>query len=225
MTRRRRTSLTPEDRALWRAATRGTQPLPPELRGTPAEPPADPRAGSSAGSASEPPADPPADSPAEGPGRAANRPEPPRRRTVRPSPVPEPPLTVNRSMPPPDNSDGAGLDGRTYQRLKRGQLEPEARIDLHGMSAERANLALQAFIGNALARGLRLVLVITGKGGARAGDGPAAPFMLPPPGVLRRHSPRWLRAGPHGREIVGMWSAHPRHGGAGAMYVYLRRRR
>jgi DNA-nicking Smr family endonuclease len=117
------------------------------------------------------------------------------------------------------------MDRRTLQRLKRGQLEPGARLDLHGMSAERAHPALQRFIGQALDQGLRLVLVITGKGGARTGPGPDAPFMLPPPGLLRRQSPRWLRAGPYGRQIVGMFPAHPRHGGAGAMYVYLKKRR
>lgn len=220
MSRRRRTPLTPEDRALWRAAMRGAQPLPPDLRGAPEKPPGGPPA--------DPPARPPAAPPPDR--AAANRPEPPARRSVRPAPLPEPPLTVNRSAPLlSDRSSGRGLgrgvDGRTYTRMKRGQLEPEARIDLHGMSAERANLALEAFVGSALARGLRLVLVITGKGGARRGDGPAAPFMLPPPGVLRRNAPRWLRYGPHGREIVGMWPAHARHGGEGAMYVYLRRRR
>ncbi len=212
MSRRRRTPLTPEDRALWRAAMRGAQPLPPDLRGAPPKPPADPPAKTPAKTPANPPADPP--------------PEPPARRSIRPWPVPVPPLTVKRSAPlVSDRSSGRGLDGRTHTRMKRGQLEPEARIDLHGMSAERANLALQGFVGNALARGLRLVLVITGKGGARRGDGPAAPFMLPPPGVLRRNAPRWLRYGPHGREIVGMWPAHQRHGGEGAMYVYLRRRR
>ena len=79
-------------------------------------------------------------------------------------------------------------------------------------------------IGEALARDQRLILVITGKGGKKRSDDDA-PFMREGEGVLRQQAPRWLRSGPHAARIVGIYQAHPRHGGAGAFYVYLKKRR
>lgn len=113
-----------------------------------------------------------------------------------------------------------GLDRRTSGRLRKGVREPEARIDLHGMTAERAHRACLTFLSDALAHGLRVVLVITGKGG-RGADA----IMGTGRGVLRESLPGWLRASGLGRSIVGIYEAHPRHGGAGAFYVYLKRRR
>ncbi len=117
-----------------------------------------------------------------------------------------------------------GLDRRNAERLRRGERAPEARIDLHGMTAERAHAALDRFIGRALSERRRLVLVITGKG-AKIRDEDAAPFMRSGEGVLRQQVPRWLRSGPHARRIVGIYQAHMRHGGAGALYVYLKKDR
>ena len=113
----------------------------------------------------------------------------------------------------------AGLDRRTANRLRKGAREPDARIDLHGMSAERAHRACLTFLGDAMARGCRVVLVITGKG--RSSDDPMARGR----GVIRDSLPGWLRASPLGRSIVGIYQAHQKHGGAGAFYVYLKRRR
>jgi DNA-nicking Smr family endonuclease len=118
----------------------------------------------------------------------------------------------------------AGLDRRSADRLRRGARAPDARIDLHGMTSERAHRELDRCIGAALASGARLVLVITGKGGKRR-DPHAAPFMRGDQGVLRQQVPGWLRHGPHARHIVGVYQASPRHGGAGALYVYLKKRR
>lgn len=115
----------------------------------------------------------------------------------------------------------AGLDRRTSDRLRKGAREPDARIDLHGMTAERAHRACLTFLSDAMARGLRVVLVITGKGGMRHNDD----FMVPTRGVLRESLPGWLRASPLGSSIVGIYQAHQKHGGAGAFYVYLKRRR
>lgn len=106
-----------------------------------------------------------------------------------------------------------GLDRRTADRLRKGTRAPDARIDLHGMTAERAHRACLRFLGEAVSRGLRVALVITGKG--RSGGG----------GVLRDSLPGWLRASPLGQSIVGVYQAHRRHGGEGAFYVYLKRRR
>ena len=114
----------------------------------------------------------------------------------------------------------AGLDRRTAERLRKGNRDPEARIDLHGMSAERAHRACLGFLADAMARGQRMVLVITGKGAGRDGDGARLGR-----GVLRESLPGWLRASPLRQSIVGIYEAHPRHGGAGAFYVYLKRRR
>ena len=114
-----------------------------------------------------------------------------------------------------------GLDRNTARRIRRGDRAPEARIDLHGMSAARAHAACLNFLADALARGLRFVLVITGKGGRRDPD----TFMDRPGGVIREQLPGWLAASPLGREVVGIYQAHQRHGGSGAYYVYLKRRR
>ncbi len=111
-----------------------------------------------------------------------------------------------------------GLDRRTSDRLRKGVRAPEARIDLHGMRAERAHRACLTFLGDAMARGLRMVLVITGKGRVEQDD-----IMRSGRGVLRESLPGWLRASPLGRSIVGIYQAHPRHGGSGAFYVYLKR--
>ena len=116
-----------------------------------------------------------------------------------------------------------GLDRRTAERLRRGERAPDARIDLHGMTADRAHRVLDRFIGEALSANLRCVLVITGKGGRHARED--APFMHSDRGILRQAVPRWLTASPFARQIVGIFTAHPRHGGDGALYVYLKKSR
>jgi DNA-nicking Smr family endonuclease len=100
------------------------------------------------------------------------------------------------------------IQGHAEARLRRGRLEPEARIDLHGQSYDGAYRSLVAFLTRAYADGKRMVLVITGKGG-----------------VLRPHLPLWLR-GPELQDLViGMREAHAKHGGGGAFYVALQKRR
>jgi DNA-nicking Smr family endonuclease len=110
------------------------------------------------------------------------------------------------------------MDARAFTRMKRGKLAPEARIDLHGMTAAAAHSALAAFILRAAAEGRRLVLVITGKG--READGPIPEQR----GILRRQVPHWLETPPLSQVVLQVESAHRRHGGSGAYYVYLRRR-
>jgi DNA-nicking Smr family endonuclease len=114
----------------------------------------------------------------------------------------------------------SGLDGRTQERLRRGLLEPEARLDMHGMTQASAHRALLTFVRSAHARGNRLVLVVTGKGskteaifsGETVGHG-----------VLKMMTPRWL----DGLDdmVAGWRAAHRRHGGDGALYVYLKKPR
>lgn len=112
------------------------------------------------------------------------------------------------------------MDRRRFESLRRGRLSPEARLDLHGMTAERAHGALISFILGAHASGLRLVLVITGKG--RPPDGTGFPERH---GVLRHGVPHWLTAPPLGPKVLQVAPAHRKHGGGGAYYVYLRRQR
>ncbi len=113
------------------------------------------------------------------------------------------------------------MDKRQFQRMSRGKLEPDARIDLHGMTLAQAHGALNGFILRAHAAGLRLVLVITGKGKTTADDGPIPRRQ----GALKHDVPQWLRMAPLGPVVLEIREAHLRHGGAGAYYVYLRRAR
>jgi len=123
------------------------------------------------------------------------------------------PLSAAR-MPELDPGIAAGLDARTMGRLRRGRIRPEGRLDLHGMIQTDAHGALTSYIEGAAAAGKRCIVVITGKGRVSEGGG-----------VLRRQLPGWLN-GPLVRPyIIGFAEAQPRDGGAGAMYVLLRRRR
>lgn len=104
------------------------------------------------------------------------------------------------------------IEPRRKHRIAKERDPIGARIDLHGLDQDRARAALTAFLRRAWDEGFRSVLVITGKG--YTGDG-----------VLRRRAPEWL-ADPSLREIVaGISEAHRRHGGEGALYVALKRKR
>ena len=113
------------------------------------------------------------------------------------------------------------MDRKQHGRLTRGKLDPEARLDLHGMTLADAHPALIRFILAAHAAGKRLVLVITGKGKDRDEGGPIPTRT----GVLRHQVPDWLQSGPLTSAVLDIATAHRKHGGSGAYYVYLRRRR
>lgn len=126
----------------------------------------------------------------------------------------------------PAMQDGAGslpvqMDRKAYDRMQRGKLLPESRIDLHGMTLAEAHPALTGFIRNSHAAGLRLVLVITGKGKRGDDSGPIPQRQ----GVLKHQVPQWLAMPPLAALVLQMAPAHLKHGGAGACYVYLRRQR
>lgn len=108
----------------------------------------------------------------------------------------------------------ADLDRASAERLKRGQHRIEARLDLHGMTQADAHRALVAFVADSYEAGRRCVLVITGRG-LGAGE----------PGILRRAVPRWLDEPGLRPRLLALAPAQPRHGGAGALYLLLRRRR
>ncbi len=113
------------------------------------------------------------------------------------------------------------MDAKAFGKMTKGKLSPEARIDLHGMTLAEAHPELIRFILNAHGDGLRLVLVITGKGKPGVDHGP-----IPQRGgVLRHQVPHWLRQAPLATSILQVTEAHLRHGGSGAFYVYLRRHR
>ena len=111
------------------------------------------------------------------------------------------------------------MDRKTFARMKRGKSNPEARLDLHGMTVDTAHSALIAFLLRSHGEGKRLVLVITGKG--RSED--HQPLAGSPRGILRRQVPHWLEQPPLRQIVLQTTSAHQKHGGSGALYVYLRR--
>ncbi|WP_371418219.1 Smr/MutS family protein [Roseivivax sp. THAF30] len=113
------------------------------------------------------------------------------------------------------------MDSKAFTRMKRGKLKPDARLDLHGMTLDRAHPALTRFIFASQARGHRLVLVITGKGQREDPYDPAPRRR----GVLKTQVPQWLRMPPLATAVLQISEAHIRHGGGGAYYVYLRRLR
>ena len=144
-------------------------------------------------------------------------------RRARTAPPPVPPRPTVDIAPDPHAALAAAqprMDLRRFERLRRGRLAPEARLDLHGMTLERAHAALTGFVLDADARELRLLLVITGKG--REPEAAAWPQRN---GMLRHSVPHWLAAPPLAGRILQVAPAHQRHGGGGAYYVYLRRRR
>ncbi len=113
------------------------------------------------------------------------------------------------------------MDNKSFGKMKRGKLKPEARLDLHGMTTAQAHPELVSFILGSQAMGRRLVLVITGKGKDRDDGGPIPTRH----GVLRHQVPQWLALPPLRQVILQVTPAHLKHGGHGAYYVYLRRNR
>lgn len=124
-----------------------------------------------------------------------------------------------RATPPPGRSalshgSLADIDRRTAQRLQRGRLPIEATLDLHGLTQQAAHQALDSFVERSSALGRRCVLIVTGKGRGREESG-----------VLRRQVPLWLNQAPLRSQVLAFDYARPEHGGLGALYLLLRRRR
>jgi DNA-nicking Smr family endonuclease len=174
--------LKDHDSALWQAAMRDVRPL-----------------------RSRKPAEPPAPAP---PAAPMKKPKPAGRIPAASPARPMPPAAV------PDISHGraAGIDRRSAERLRRGRLPIEGRLDLHGMTQAAAVERLAEFIARAEGAGKRCVLVITGKGLASGG-------------VLRDQVPRWLNLPPNRARVLAFDYARQQDGGSGALYVLLKRRR
>ncbi len=111
------------------------------------------------------------------------------------------------------------MDQKTFAKMRKGKTRPEARLDLHGMTVDAAHTALVSFLMRAKADGKRLVLVITGKGKPGPDNGPIPRRT----GVLRQQLPHWLDVPPLRQIVLQSHTAHLKHGGSGAFYIYLRR--
>lgn len=142
----------------------------------------------------------------------------------------QPPPVVKKANPQPGAATSrrtVGIDGNTAARLQRGSIEPQARLDLHGLTERDAHRALLTFLREARLRKLRLILVVTGKGESGPTRGGETAFDLGldmrTRGVLRKMTPRWLKEPGVAELIADVREAHRRHGGAGALYVYLRK--
>ncbi len=123
------------------------------------------------------------------------------------------------ASPPPRPLDRHGLDTSWERKLAKASIAPDFTLDLHGHSLDAAHVRLDHGLTQALAQGARLVLVIAGK--PRPVD---AADRGQRRGAIRAKLLDWLAAGPHASRIAAVRAAHPRHGGAGAVYVVLRRR-
>jgi DNA-nicking Smr family endonuclease len=116
-------------------------------------------------------------------------------------------------VPVLDHRRSPGLDKSTAGRFAKGMMDIEATIDLHGLTQPVAHAALSRFITGSADIGRRCLLVITGKGN-REGSG-----------ILRAEVPRWLNEPGLRGQILAFTYAQPKHGGGGALYVLLKRRR
>ena len=149
-------------------------------------------------------------------------------------PLPDVPEDGSSSRPPTPNSAASlpaasppaagppgGIGKHETRAIRRGKQPVEDRLDLHGMTRAEAHAAVRAFLLDRAARGIKCVLVITGKSGrddqGRRDTGA--------PSVLRRALPGWLESPDLAPVVIGSDAALPRDGGAGARYVLLRRRR
>jgi DNA-nicking Smr family endonuclease len=133
-----------------------------------------------------------------------------------PEPVRKRPNAAPAPPPPPLKGVGETLDGTWDRRLSRGLVQPDAMLDLHGHGLGSAYDLLDSRLEAAIASGARLLLLITGK--PPAGDRPGR-------GRIRAAVGDWLGASRHAGSIAAVRGAHQRHGGAGALYIVLRRKR
>jgi DNA-nicking Smr family endonuclease len=162
--------------------------------------------------------------------RAKKKPEAKAKADVSVAARSEKPVKAIMRIPAPryDPPPLTGLDRKSERRMTRGQVQIEGRIDLHGTGIERSRERLLNFLVTSRAHGLRLVLVITGKGASpftqhtlHGADHFHAPERQ---GRLRRLVPDWFHEDQFREHVAGFQPAHPRHGGGGAFYVRLRKK-
>jgi DNA-nicking Smr family endonuclease len=129
-----------------------------------------------------------------------------KKKTPPPPKATKPKAKAKPKPPPVVRDEPPEISGHRATPIKRGRIEPEARLDLHGLTQDAAHRTLIRFLQRGRANGARVVLVITGKSG-----------------VLNRQFKPWLAQGDLRSLVSGVSRAHKRHGGAGAYYVLLRK--
>jgi DNA-nicking Smr family endonuclease len=147
-------------------------------------------------------------------------------------PTPSKPDAGQNRLPPPAAAQAAPsrpversapslapIDRRLRRELARGRASIDAALDLHGLTQAEAHQTLRGFLRQSQARGARLVIVVTGKGGPLDEPGGRPQER----GVLRRLAPHWLREPDLRSVVLGFEEAGRAHGGSGALYVRLRR--
>lgn len=154
----------------------------------------------------------------------AGAPEPKLPASAPPDPAPAvrvkgrvPPALPPKPKPAPPAADT--LDASWDRRLSRGLVSPESTIDLHGHTLATAHARLDLGLEMAIARGDRVLLLITGKPPRPESERPHAR------GAIRAAIGDWLAGSRHADRIAAVRNAHPRHGGAGALYIVLKRQR
>lgn len=194
---KKRRYLTAGEWTLWQHFTNDAAPLDPSRRSLPPDTEAlvPPKTG--------------ANGPAADIGKEAGFPLPKRSREESP----------RRTLPYLSAGQLAAMDRRQGLRLKRGQHPIDASLDLHGMTQEVAHIAFLRFVEEAVRRGHRCLLVITGKGSGRTAEGKREY------GVLRQALPGWINAPALRPHILAYHHARIRDGGTGAYYLFLRRNR
>jgi DNA-nicking Smr family endonuclease len=141
-------------------------------------------------------------------------------RPARPPASPPAPTEPPAGRPAkPSTPPLAPIERRLKRELARGRAAIDAALDLHGLTQAEAHQALRGFLRHSQARGARLVIIVTGKGGPldEVGQWPKER------GVLRRLTPQWLREPDLRSVVLGFEEAGRAHGGSGALYVRLRR--
>jgi len=141
-------------------------------------------------------------------------------------PAPEAPTTPVAKVqvrprtvaPPAKKVPGTTLDASWDRRLARGLRQPDRSLDLHGHNLATAYDLLDRKLAQAIARGDRVLLLITGKPPRPESERPHAR------GAIRAAVGDWLAASRHADRIAAVRNAHPRHGGTGALYIVLRRK-
>lgn len=186
----RRSALSPEDQALWEHVTKSVRRVQTDLM--------------SAASQNQ----------TLEPNKPVNKaaPKPKKSKTPLSQPVS---IKPKPSIPSMSHGDTPGMDRRTAQRLKRGKLDIEGTLDLHGYTQTKAHQALSRFLQTGFETDRRTVLIITGKGDRLGGR----------PGVLKEAVPGWLNEMPMRQWVAGFSYAAPKDGGIGALYVRIKRRR
>jgi DNA-nicking Smr family endonuclease len=145
------------------------------------------------------------------PTKGAERPLEVASKPLQPAPLPRPVTPRPRAVP----ISAKTLDGSWDKRLRSGSIDPDRTIDLHGMNLDTAWAAIDRGLEQAIARGDRVILLITGH--HRPGEPPIQR------GRIRAAVHDWLAASRHAREIAAVRGAHRRHGGGGSLYLILRR--